>query len=87
MQAKDKIIIKKMIAYCDKLLNYTKDMDKENLNKDEMVTMACAFCLSQIGELAHQVSDELKESAGFSYPGIKFTVLETTLCTTMKVSI
>lgn len=58
---KNNVIISKMIIHIDKILNYTYDMDYDMFMRNSMVVEACVFNLSQIGELANCVHNEIVE--------------------------
>lgn len=53
---KDKIIVQKMLFYTEKILRYTKGKTPKDAELDTMLAEACVFNLSQIGELAHDIS-------------------------------
>lgn len=59
MRDKDKIIIRKIIAYIDDTQQYVKDLKREEFFEDKKTIMACAFAVSQIGELVKEISNEL----------------------------
>ena len=59
MRDKDKIIIRKIISYIDDTQQYVKDLKKEDFFEDKKTIMACAFAVSQIGELVKEISNEL----------------------------
>ena len=56
---KDKIIIQKVISYINDIQQYVKDLKREEFFEDKKTIMACAFAVSQIGELVKTVSDEI----------------------------
>ena len=58
MKNKDKIIIQKIIGYINDIEQYTKGMQAENFFEDKKTMTACAFSLTQIGELAKEIDDE-----------------------------
>lgn len=55
------IIVEKMLGYIEKILRYTESMDYEVFVKSEILTEACVFNLSQLGELANKVDEEFQE--------------------------
>ena len=59
MRDKDKIIIRKIIDYIDDTQQYVKDLKREEFFEDKKTIMACAFAVSQIGELVKEISNEL----------------------------
>lgn len=58
MKSKDKIIIKKIVEYINDIEQYTQNMETEEFFKDKKTMTACAFSLTQIGELAKEIDDE-----------------------------
>jgi len=58
MQGKDRILIQKMINYINEIKEYIGDMQTEDFLNDKKTMTACAFSVSQIGELAKEISDE-----------------------------
>jgi len=61
MKAKERIIIQKMIKYIEEVKTYTENMTSHEFLQDRKTMTACAFTVSQIGELAKDISDELQE--------------------------
>ncbi len=59
---RDVDIVEKIINLSEKIISYINGMDYESFSKNEMVVEACAFNLSQIGELAHKLTDEFQNS-------------------------
>ena len=59
---RDVDIVEKMINLSEKIISYTNGLNYESFSKNEMVVEACAFNLSQIGELAHKLTDEFQNS-------------------------
>jgi len=55
---KNEIIVKKIIAYTDKLLDYCDGLTSQQFFADTKLVEACVFNLSQIGELAKRIDDE-----------------------------
>ena len=55
---RNEIIVKKMLAYCEKLIRYCDGYSYENFSKDLKLVEACVFNLSQLGELCHAVDDD-----------------------------
>ena len=58
MQSKERIIIQKIIKYIGEAQGYTKNMTSHEFLEDNKTMSACAFAVSQIGELAKEISDE-----------------------------
>ncbi len=55
---RNEIIVKKMLAYFEKLIRYCDGYSYENFSKDLKLVEACVFNLSQLGELCHAVDDD-----------------------------
>ncbi|HIR18095.1 MAG TPA: DUF86 domain-containing protein [Candidatus Caccocola faecigallinarum] len=55
---RNKTITEKIIRHADKILAYCHGMSYEKFAADSMLTEACVFNLSQIGELANQLDDD-----------------------------
>jgi uncharacterized protein with HEPN domain len=58
MQSKDRIVIQKIINYINEVKEYVGDMTTDDFLKDKKTMTACAFSVSQVGELAKEVSAE-----------------------------
>ena len=58
MQSKERVIIQKIIKYIDDVKEYTDNMTALEFLHDKKTMSACAFSVSQIGELAKETSDE-----------------------------
>ena len=72
MKSKDIIIINKMIKYVDELNEFIEGYSKEQFIQDKKTINASVFNLSQIGELANKVSDELiTENSSVEWKGLK----------------
>ena len=61
MQSKDRIMIQKIINYINEVKEYVEDMQAEDFFKDKKTMTACAFSVSQIGEIAKEISDETQD--------------------------
>ena len=55
---RNNVIVVKMIAYCDKLMDYCKGYSFSDFSADMKLVEACVFNLSQLGELTKAVDDE-----------------------------
>lgn len=60
MQGKDRITIQKIINYINEIKQYVGDMQAEDFLEDKKTMTACAFSVSQIGEIAKEISDEVQ---------------------------
>ena len=63
MKNSDRIILKKMIGYCDDIKSFIERFDNsyDAYISDKILQYACNTCIIQIGELSTRVSDEFKE--------------------------
>lgn len=52
---RDEIIIKKLLAYTEKIINYCAGYDYDSFVTDSKLVEACVFNLSQMGELCKNV--------------------------------
>lgn len=62
---KDRIILQKIISYISDIEQYETDYDFELFMKDKKTMSACAFSVSQIGELAKEVSEDTQNNYGY----------------------
>lgn len=58
MKSKDRIIIQKIIGYIDDIEKYVEGQDAKDFLDDKKTIVACAFSVSQIGELAKEIDEE-----------------------------
>ena len=58
MQSKDRIIIQKIIKYISEVAEYTENMTANDFMNDRKTMTACAFSVSQIGELSKEISSD-----------------------------
>ncbi len=58
MKSKDRIIIQKLIVYIDDIEKYVEGLQAKDFLDDKKTITACAFTVSQIGELVKEISDE-----------------------------
>lgn len=61
MKSKDRIIIQKIINYIDDVEKYIDGLEAMDFLDDKKTITACAFTVSQIGELAKEVTKETQE--------------------------
>ncbi len=59
MKSKDIIILTKILKYIKELHDFINGYTYESFKQDKKTINACVFNLSQIGELAGKVSDEM----------------------------
>ena len=52
---RNEIIVKKLISYAEKIVNYCEDCDYSAFAADSKLVEACVFNLSQMGELCRNV--------------------------------
>lgn len=58
MKSKDRIIIQKIISYIDDVEEYVNNMQPRDFLDDKKTITACAFSVTQIGELVKEISEE-----------------------------
>lgn len=51
------IIVSKMVAYGEKIIDYCKEETYDSFSGDSMLMEACVFNLSQIGELSGKLDE------------------------------
>lgn len=64
MKSSEKVILEKMIGYCDDIVSFLKKFNDsyEIYRSEKMLQYACNTCIIQIGELSARLSDDFKES-------------------------
>lgn len=58
MKSKDRIIIQKIIVYIDDIQKYVEGLQAKDFLDDKKTITACAFSVSQIGELVKEITQE-----------------------------
>lgn len=58
MKSKDRIIIQKIITYIDDIEKYVYGLSAKEFLDDKKTITACAFTVSQIGEIVKEITDE-----------------------------
>ena len=58
---RNEIIVRKLIAYSGKILEYCKNLNYEQFSGNSLVVEACVFNLSQMGELANRIDDDFAQ--------------------------
>lgn len=58
MKSKDRIIIQKIIEYIDDVEKYVYGLEAKDFLDDKKTITACAFTVSQIGEIVKEITDE-----------------------------
>lgn len=72
MKGKDRIIIQKIIGYIDDVEQYTIGLQAKDFLDDKKTITACAFTVSQIGELVKEITDEtIKKYGNIPWNSIK----------------
>jgi len=61
MTSKDRIILQKISGYIDDVAQYVNGLPFEQFMTDKKTISACAFTVSQIGELAKDISLSIQE--------------------------
>ena len=62
MSDKDKIVLKKMIKYCEDSVKYIEGLDFDSFCSNELVLTFSIFSLSQLGELVNKLSKEVRSA-------------------------
>ncbi|MDO9535995.1 MAG: DUF86 domain-containing protein [Bacillota bacterium] len=65
MTSKDKIILQKISGYLDDVAQYIHGLSFEQFMTDKKTISACAFTVSQIGELAKDISLSTQEEHAY----------------------
>ncbi len=72
MRSKDRIIIQKIIGYIDDVEKYTEGMEAKDFLDDKKTITACAFTVSQIGEIVKEIEeDTMKKYSDIPWNSIK----------------
>lgn len=58
MKSKDRIIIQKIIGYIDDIEKYVDGLQAKDFFDDKKTITACAFSVSQIGEIVKEIDSE-----------------------------
>ena len=66
MKSKDRIIIQKILVYISDVETYIDGLNAMSFLDDKKTITACAFTVSQIGELAKEITTETQKN----YPNI-----------------
>lgn len=61
MTAKDRVILQKINAYINDVAQYVDGLSFRDFMEDRKTISACAFSVSQIGELAKEISDDMQQ--------------------------
>lgn len=61
MRSKDRIIIQKIVGYIDDIEKYVEGIEAKEFLNDKKTITACAFSVSQIGELVKEITEETME--------------------------
>lgn len=61
MKSKDRIIIQKIIGYINDIESYIDGLKAKEFLRDKKTITACAFSVSQIGELVKEIDEETME--------------------------
>lgn len=72
MKSKDRLILTKILKYIAEIKLFIDGYSHEEFRNDRKTINACVFNLSQIGELAGKMSEELQEEySSIEWRGIK----------------
>ena len=55
-------VVEKMIFIIEKIQSYINNMDYDKFSKSEIIVEACAFNLSQLGEVTRKLEDEFQKN-------------------------
>ena len=72
MNSRDRIIIQKIVGYIDDVEKYVEGIEARDFLDDKKTITACAFTVSQIGELVKEITDETIEK----YPTIPWNSIK-----------
>ena len=72
MNSRDRIIIQKIIGYIDDVKKYVEGIEARDFLDDKKTITACAFTVSQIGELVKEITDETIDK----YPNIPWNSIK-----------
>jgi len=61
MKDKDKVILQKMIVYCEEIGSFTKDLTLEGFSGNIIINRATTQTIQNIGELSKKLSEDLRE--------------------------
>lgn len=61
MRSKDRIIIQKIIVYITDVEKYVENMQAIDFLDDKKTITACAFTVSQIGEISKEITEETQQ--------------------------
>ena len=62
MSERDQIIVRKILDYAKETLTFIGEYEYSDFMADRKTIAACAFAISQIGELSNSISDEARTS-------------------------
>lgn len=65
MKSKDRIIIQKIIGYIDDIERYVVGQEAKDFLDDKKTITACAFTVSQIGEIVKEITNETMQQYDF----------------------
>lgn len=72
MKSKDKLILQKILNYIYEIKDFINGYSHEDFNNDKKTINACVFNLSQIGELAGKVSEDvIKLDTNIEWRGLR----------------
>jgi len=72
MNSRDRIIIQRIVGYIDDVEKYVDGIEARDFLDDKKTITACAFTVSQIGELVKGITDETIEK----YPNIPWNSIK-----------
>lgn len=72
MSAKEEIVFRKMIGYCDDAMKYAAGLDFDTFIRNELYLTFSIFALSQLGELVNRLDKTIVQA----YPGIPWNAMK-----------
>lgn len=72
MKSRDRLILQKMVSYIQEIQEFVVGYTKEQFDNDRKTINACVFNLSQIGELAGKIDEEIiKKYSTIEWRGLR----------------
>ena len=62
MKNEDRIILEKIIGYIEDVAQFVSDLDFDSFLSDKKTLSACAFAVSQMGEIVKEISDDTRNA-------------------------
>ena len=65
MTGKDRIILQRISTYIDDVVHYIDGLSFESFMEDKKTLSACAFTVSQIGEMVKEISEDTQNKHNY----------------------